>query len=368
MLNQLVFENLKHRPLRTLLSAAAIAIEVAMILTLVGLSDGTLDESKRMRRGIGADIVVRPGSTSVMSFSGVTLPEKLVEYFQQQPDVEIATGSAAHGIPGGLMESASGVDLAKFSTMSDGLRFLSGGPFQAPKDIIVDERYARTKQLGVGSTLKLWDKNWNVCGVVEPGKLSRVFLPLPVVQELASAPGKLSQIYIKLKDPSRTDAVVKALKDNPQLGSYQVLSIDELASLFSIDGFPALRQFISVVIGLGVVVGFLVVLLSMYTAVLERTREIGILKSLGASPAYIMGILMRETLILSITGAVAGIVLSLVTQWTMNTFGGSALVQKMVPHWWPYTTLLAIAGALLGTLYPAMKAVRHDALEALSYD
>jgi len=43
-------------------------------------------------------------------------------------------------------------------------------------------------------------------------------------------------------------------------------------------------------------------------------------------------------------------------------------VQKMVPHWWPYTTLLAIAGALLGTLYPAMKAVRHDALEALSYD
>jgi len=110
LLNQLVVENLKHRPVRTLLSVAAIAIEVAMILTIVGLSNGMIGEAQRRQRGIGADIAVKPGSTSVMSFGGVTLPDKLIEYFEKQPYVEMATGSATHPISG-LFESASGIDL-----------------------------------------------------------------------------------------------------------------------------------------------------------------------------------------------------------------------------------------------------------------
>jgi putative ABC transport system permease protein len=367
LLNKLVVENLKHRPVRTLLSVAAVAIEVAMILTIVGLSHGMIEEAQRRQRGIGADLVIKPGSTSVMSFGGVTLPEKLLEYFEKLPEVAMATGSATHGISG-LFESASGIDLAKFSRLSGGLKFTEGGPFKDPDDIIVDERYARTKNLEVGSTLKLWERDWKVSGIYEPGKLSRVMLPLPVVQDLAAAPGKLSQIFVKLKDPAQADAMVKTLRANEQLGSYQIYSIEELVSLFSIDNAPGLKPFISVVVGLAVVVGFLVVLLSMYTAVLERTREIGILKSLGAEPAYILGLLLREAAVLAAVGAVAGILLSFVTQWSLNTFGSSALVCKMVPEWWPITSAIAMAGALAGTVYPAMKAVRHDALEALSYD
>lgn len=367
MVNQLVVENLKHRPVRTLLSVAAVAIEVAMILTIVGLSYGMIEESQRRQRGIGADIVIKPGSTSVMSFGGVTLPEKLTEYFEKQPHVVMATGSATHGIKG-LFESASGIDYEKFSKMSGGLKFLSGGPFKEPNDIIVDERYAESKKLSLGSTLQLWDKDWRVCGIVEPGKLSRVLLPLPVVQDLAAAPGKLSQIFIKLDDPKLADDVVKQIKANEKLSSYQAFSIDELVSLFSIDNAPGLKEFIYVIIGLGVVVGFLVVLLSMYTAVLERTREIGILKSLGATPGFILGMLLRETAVLAAIGAAAGILLSFLIQWAMNTFGSAALVQKMVPAWWPITAAIAMVGALLGTIYPALKAVRHDALEALSYD
>ena len=338
-----------------------------MILTLVGLSHGMIDEAQRRQRGIGADIAIKPGSTSVMSFGGVTLPDKLVDYFRKQPYVAMATGSATHSISG-LFESASGVNLDELSAMSGGMQFIEGGPFKEPSDIIVDERYARMKDLKLGGTLRLWDRDWKVCGIVEPGKLARVLLPLAVVQELAAAPGKLSQIFIKLKDPSKTEEIAKALKADQQLSSFQIYSIEELVSLFSIDNAPGLKPFISVVIGLGVVVGFLVVLLSMYTAVLERTREIGILKALGAAPAYILGMLLRETAILAAVGAVAGILLSFATQWAMNTFGSPALVQKMVPEWWPYTTAIAMGGALAGTIYPAMKAVKHDALEALSYD
>lgn len=338
-----------------------------MILTLVGLSEGMIDESKRRQRGIGADIVIKPGSTSVISFGGITLPEKLVDYFEKQPHVIMATGSASHGIKG-LFESASGVDLEKFSRMSGGLKYIDGGPFKQPNDIIVDERYAEVNKLKVGSILKIWDKDWRVCGIVEPGKLARVLLPLPVVQELAAAPGKLSQIFIKLDDPKLADEMVKQIKANEQLSSYQAFSIDELISLFAVNRVPGLSEFIYVVIGLGVVVGFLVVGLSMYTAVLERTREIGVLKALGATPGFILSLLLRETVVLALIGSIAGILFSLVTQAVMQMFGSAAFVQKTVPLWWPITAAIALVGALLGTIYPALKAVRHDALEALSYD
>src|SRR6202041_1490051 len=109
-------------------------------------------------------------------------------------------------------------------------------------------------------------------------------------------------------DPKNMEAVIASLKD--KLMDYKVFSLDEFVSLISVDSIPILKRFTRVVIGLAVVVGFLVVFLSMYTAVLERTREIGILKALGASPGYILGILLRETILLAIAGSVAGILMS----------------------------------------------------------
>ncbi len=91
-------------------------------------------------------------------------------------------------------------------------------------------------------------------------------------------------------------------------------------SLVSVDSIPLLKNFTHVVIGLAVIVGFLVVFLSMYTAVLERTREIGILKALGASPGYILGMLLRETTLLAVAGSIAGILMSYGTRWLMHVF------------------------------------------------
>lgn len=366
MINKLVFENLKHRPVRTLLSICAIAIEVTMILTLVGVSRGVIEESQRRARGVGADVWVRPPGSSLMSFNSVSMPEKLVEFFEKQPHVVLATGSANYGA--GVLESVAGVDFERFAQLSGGLRFVSGGPITGPAQILVDERYAQQKNLEAGGTINIWNRDWRVAGIYESGKLSRMMLPLETVQELSGATGKLSQIFLKVDSPANVNGVVAALKANPQLSGYPIYSVEEWMSLFSVDNAPGLRPFIGVVITLGVIVGFLVVFLSMYTAVLERTREIGILKALGASPGYILGILLRETAILAVIGAVVGIFVTYGTRYIVNTYTGPAFNQIIVKDWWPYTTAIALAGALLGTLYPGLKAVRQDALEALSYE
>ena len=145
--------------------------------------------------------------------------------------------------------------------------------------------------------------------------------------------------------------------------------MEDYTSLFSPGNVPMLTQFIGIVIGLGVVVGFLVVFLSMYTAVLERTREIGVLKALGASPVFILNILLRETVLLALAGSLLGILLSYGTRIAVGACsaqladsshryrsGGRSRRGSL----WP--------GAILGALYPGLKAARQDAIEALAYE
>jgi putative ABC transport system permease protein len=191
-------------------------------------------------------------------------------------------------------------------------------------------------------------------------------VPLDTLQDLTANIGKITMIYVKLDDSSRTNEVIATLRN--KLKDYQIYSMEEYTSLFSVANVPMLKQFIWVVIGLGVLVGFLVVFLSTYTAVLERTREIGVLKALGASPGYVLNILLRETTMLALAGSVLGILLSYVTRFAISSLVPGTLIQAIVPNWWPIAAGIALLGALLGAIYPGLKAARQDAVEALSYE
>jgi putative ABC transport system permease protein len=361
LVNRLVYENLKHRPVRTLLSAVMIGVQVTMILTLVGLSSGVLGDIAQRSRGTGADIVIYPPGSSVLAFSG-NMDERILKRVREVPHVALATGAFHQGV--GNFEAIDGINLADFNNMSGGFQYDAGGPFTKGGELIVDRYYADQKHLKVGQTLNL-GLPWRVVGIVQPGKLSRMFADLHYMQETYSAEGKVTTIYIKLDNPVNTDEVKDALEK--LLPGYKIYSLQELVSLISVDSIPILKTFTKVVIGLGVLVGFLVVFLSMYTAVLERTREIGILKALGASPGYILGILLRETTLLAIVGAIAGIAMSYGAQWLMRVLVPTMPVD-IVQEWWPRAAGLALAAALVGAIYPGLKAARQDAIEALSYD
>jgi len=364
LINKLVIENLKHRPVRTALSVLAVGLEVTMILSLVGLCEGMLQDSARRARGVGADVWIRPGGSSVISFSAPSIPQRMTEFLGRQAHVQVVTGNLVHPIGG--VDTVTGIDLAAFTRMNGGFRYLSGGPFERPEDILVDEYYARQRKLAAGSTLRILNRDWRVCGVVEPGKLARLIVPLDRLQELTANSGKLSQIFVKLDRPENLPPVIASLK--AQLPNYQIYSIEEFTSLFTVENVPGLQAFINIVIGLAVVVGFLVVFLSMYTAVLERTREIGILKALGASAGYVLRIIVRETALLAVTGSLLGVGLSYVTRWLIMVLVPASLSQVIVPGWWPIAAGIALGGALLGSAYPGWRAARQDPIEALAYE
>ena len=364
MINKLVVENLKHRPLRTLLSIVAISIQVTMVLTLVGLSAGMLDEQARRARGVGADIIIRSPSSSVINTS-LNMPAGIVGLVKSQPHVAAATGVLTQATD--LLNYTTGMDLEQFDKLNGGFRFVAGGPFQGPDDVLVDSYYAAQHKYHVGETVTgIVNRSWRLAGIYEPGMLARLVVPLKTLQNITANTGKVSMIYVKLDDSARTDEVIAELEQ--KLSTYQIRSMQEYTALFSVNSVPMLKEFIYVVIALGVLVGFLVVFLSMYTAVLERTREIGVLKALGASPGYVLNILLRETALLAVAGSILGILLSYATRYAINDVIHGSLIQAIVYIWWLIAAAIALVGALLGAIYPGLKAARQDAIEALSYD
>jgi putative ABC transport system permease protein len=361
---KLILENMRHRPLRTLLSVLLIAIPVTLILTLVGLGQGMVEESAQRTRGIGADIMMRAPNTSLLSFSAASMDQRLVNKLRLEPHVTVATGVIIQTVSG--ITNVFGVDLAEFNRMSGGFYYLEGGPFRGPQDILVDSFYAGQKKIHAGDTINVLNHNWRVAGIYRSGKLARMVLPIATVQDLTGNTGKVSIIYLKVDRPGNIDGVIRSLQQ--QLPGYPVQSMAEYLSLLSVDRVPGLRSLINVMVGIGVVIGFAVVCLSMYMAVLQRTREIGILKSLGASWAYVLELIVAEALVMGFFGTVIGILLSFVARWVILTLVPASLQQAIVPDWWPIAGLIALAASLLGALYPGLHAARQDPIEALAYE
>lgn len=351
--------------MRSLLSFLLIGVPVTLILTLVGMTQGMIQDFQERQRGSGADIVMRgTNAAAALSFSGATLSERFVDFLRKQPHIRVAVGVLSHTIQ--LPLTMTGIDLDRFTAMSGGFRYLEGGPFQQADDMIIDRYYSEERHLHAGGTVMLLNHTWNICGVIEGGKLSHVFVQLKVLQDRDSSTGKLSQIFLKLDDPSNTAAVIEALKQ--KLPEYPIYSMEELTSMVSINSIGGLKEFTWVVVGIGVVIGFAVVCLSMYMAVLQRTREIGILKSLGGSNGFILGIVVSEALLLAVGGTALGIVMSFGAKWLIQTFVPASIQMAIVPEWWAAALGITLASATLGALYPGLHAAHHDPIEALAYE
>jgi putative ABC transport system permease protein len=368
MMNKMVFANLVHRPIRSLISIVAIALEVTLILLVVGLCFGIMNDSKNRTAGIGADVIVQPpGSSFLAGISGAPVSEKIADILRPMPHVKVVSPVVWIISTSGGLELIDGINLASFEALGGPFQYLQGGPFQGPDDVLVDDYIARQKHVKVGDTMELLNHDFRVAGIVENGRGARKFLPIETLQDLMGAKGKASVFYVKLDDPANADAVVNAVKNQPGMERYSVLSTPDYLSMMTPSHLPGFRPFIGVVIGVSLIIGFLVIFQSMYTAVMERTREIGILKSIGASKFYIVSVILRETLLLALAGIAVGIAVSLAARvgiqhrWPLVHIDQSSV-------WMLRATIIALVGATCGAIYPAFKAAGKDPIEALAYE
>jgi len=364
----MIVGNLAHRPIRSMISIVAVALEVTLILLIVGLLLGLLNDSRTRTAGIGADVIVLPpGSSFISGLTSAPMPLKIKDVLAKLPHVRSVAPVVTQISSAGALEIIAGIDLPSYESMSSGFRYLSGGPFEGPNDAIVDDLFAQSKHAKVGDPIEILNNRFRICGIVEHGKGARKFIPITTLQELIGAPNKANVFYLKLDNPANADEVVKEIKSVPGMERYMPNSMANYLANMTAGNYPGLNTVIDVVVWISVVIGFIVIFQAMYTAVMERTREIGILKSIGASKWYIVNVVLRETVLLGVIGIVAGVIISLVTR-RIIMFEKPVLRLFWSNAWVLRATLIAMAGALAGALYPAYKAAQKDPIDALAYE
>lgn len=365
-MDSLVTANVRQRPVRALVSAAGVALGVCLVMLFTGLARGMSNDLQRRSSNLRAEIIfTRPGGAEMMSTT-MNLPVQYVEELLKVEGVETAVPAGRYISQGGRgfgFEQIEGVDWGPYSSMN-GMRLKEGRPPEAVNEVVVDETKARNNDLAVGSRLDLFgNQPYTVTGIYTPESGPRVKMSLAAMQDALESPGKASWVYVKTREGA--DPVEVARRIDEQLPGNKIQLTREIITNIE-KRIPYLGVFLRTLVGLSAVVSSLVVMLAMYTTITERTREIGILKALGASRSYIVGEIVKEALVISVFGVAVGFAVSFLSGYLIHRAYG-----LMFEYSWAWALTAAVIGLLggaLGALYPAVRAANLDPVSALAYE
>jgi putative ABC transport system permease protein len=367
-MNNLVASNLTHHPGRTLASVIGVAVGVILVILTVGLVRGKLRDKGQRDANIGVEIMLFKGGKGIsLTSADMTIPESDVEAVRAVPGVAAATPVGQNiemGGSGGLgIRQVDGVDFQSFAAASN-LRITEGQPLPQSGDVaIIDFREAANHRIKVGDKIRALGRDLTVVGIYEPEAGARSKVPLATMQDLLGAPGKCSMIFVKCQNAVEQEAVAARILE--KFPDYSFILTRNLPELFA-NGIAPLNVFLNVVKGLATVISLLIILLTMYTTVAERTRQIGVMKSLGASKFWIAWVFEKEALLISLLGVVAGLAIAVLARYAL--VNGLGLTIDLEAESILYSSVAGLGAGLLGALYPAMRAASQDPVEALSYE
>jgi putative ABC transport system permease protein len=366
-MESLVTANIKSRPTRTFISILAVALGVILMLIIGGITSGTLNDYLGRTMGVGMDFILQPNGSSVFyAFSNATLPIKLMGKIQEVPGVVAVTPVLAKIITSttdfGLV---FGIDLESYQLFPGRLQIVEGKENLQNDDMIVDELYAKARKLSPGSKITILNHEFTVSGICRPGAVVRMFVSVKTLQAMNGTPNDVSTMFIKAAPNANVQNVFQELKQRyPTLA---LVRASETNLLLADTQLPGLREFRFTIIFISMLLSFMVILLAMYTTIFERTREIGILKSLGASRGFIVAMILKESAMICGLGVLFGIGVSAVIRRAIIA-AFPTLQVAMSPADLVYGCLLGLLGGTLGALYPAYKAAKMDPVKALSYE
>jgi putative ABC transport system permease protein len=365
-MDSLVLSNIRQRPARTLISVAGVALGVILVVLNTGLVRGMLNDRMRREQGVGAEIQFwRGGGGSLSASNAMPLDTRYADRLKRIPGVRqvspighyVQSGNSGIGI-----ELIDGIEFDTYSEISK-LKIVQGRPFQSDDEVIIDEFKANHGKYHVGSDIPVFGKVLKVAGIYSPSVGSRIKMSLGALQRNLSLENKCLFILVKVDERTAPEEVIARI--NAELPNNQPVLTSDVGLNFG-SQIPGIQGFIRAVMGLSIVVSSLVILLAMYTTITERTREIGILKSLGASKSYIVGVIEKEAIAISLIGVGAGLVAALLAAFVIERL--TTLQLEFHWTWILRAASIGLAAGAIGALYPAVRAANQDAVKALSYE
>jgi putative ABC transport system permease protein len=366
LMDSLVFSNIAHRPARTGVSILGTAVGVLLIIFTVGLAHGVLRERGKRESNIGAEIMIRAsGSLGVGGGTPFKLQASHATEIATIPGVRAATpiGQTLDRSDSGFgSRLIDGIEYDEYANLA-GITIREGRKLMSGDEAIVDPEWKERRKAKVGDTVPLFQRPFTIVGVYEPPGGGRIKIPLATMQEQEGASGRATAIFVSCVEPSKQNEVAARIQE--RFPDDQLIFTRDLPELYA-SGVPALNVFIKVVVAVASAISMLVILLAMYTTVTERTRQIGILKSLGMSKPAIAWVIEQEAILVSLMGVILGVLLTLGAQFVVMRVTSLTIVIE--PRWVIVALAVGLVGGTIGALYPALRAARQDAVEALSYE
>ncbi len=360
---ELVFASLRVRPFRTLVSVVGVALGVVLVILFTGLARGMINDMAKRAANWKAEIVfTRPGgmdATSSNAAVNVAYAARLREIEGVESTVPVIRYVSPDMKGKWGIRQVEGVDWEPFAAMN-GMQLVAGRAATANNEVIIDERELDDEHLKLGDNYELFGGNmYKIVGVFSPPSGSRTKMSLAALQDVLQT-DKCTYILVKLKDGEDPDKV--AARINEALPGNKINLTRELV-IDATERIPGLNTFLRVLVALAAFVSTIFVLLSMYTTITERRKEIGILKSLGASTTYIISSIEGEAFFIGVLGVIAGFVFALAAGSFINREFDLAFEFSI--GWGLTAIAIAIGGSLFGALYPAWRASGIDPVEVM---
>jgi len=361
---ELVFANLQTRPFRTLISILGVSLGVVLVVMFTGLADGMAEDMSKRASNWKAEIVfTRPGAmgltTSNASVS-TKYAEKLRDIEGVKATIPVIRQFTQNAKERWGIQQLDGVDWKPFAEMN-GIKVIRGRPFETKTEVVVDERHMRDKDYSLNDTIEVFGRNFKIVGVFSPPSGARIKMSLRAMQEVLQVPNKCTFILVKIKDSEDVQTVATRINKNLP-GNTVNLTEDIITD--AQDRIPGMKTFLRVLVGLGAFVSIIFVMLSMYTTIIERRKEIGILKSMGASKSFVIKVIEGEALLIGALGVIFGLAVSFGVSFLLGRI--FELVFKFSTGWIITAFAIAVGGSLIGALYPAWRASDIDPVLVLT--
>ncbi len=398
--------NLLHHKLRSALSAVGIGIGICMLVTLSGLSRGSLYEIADRWEAVDAELFAYPEiwGGHITSLSGVGLPDSYGRRLR-----EIHPELLQRAVPVFLWhvqlmdqgQTVAGVDPGDWPVLTGGRPLVEGRLFDpagafagwleeqllteahedepeplviTPADladpdhngmeIVIDSRLAGAEGLVVGQTVEMAHHSFRIVGIVPAGGIARIYMPRRTAQFLFGSGDitKSTLLFLKLRPGVDPAAAARQLHSV----GLEVVQLRQFRGMLE-NQFGIMFTYVDAVNAFTLVIAFLFIMITLYTLVLQRRRDIAILKSSGASDGFIIRQVLAESMLLTGVGTGVGIGLSFLAGWLVMMLRPLLTVQITWP-WIVLSALVAVVGAFVSAAYPAWQATRVDMVEALAWE
>lgn len=358
-------QNLWRRKGRTLLTLSAIGLTVGAVMVLNSLMDGTGD----MMNSISgeAEIVVRETDIADTSLSAVD--ERVGDQIAAMPGVTSVSGMVFTAVIAEDLGMFLVQGLAPREAAIQRFNVVEGERLVSNRQIMLGRTVAEAQNLGVGDTINLGDMRFRVVGIYESStgwEEMGGIISLRDAQNFIGRPRKVTLFLVDVDDPNQAGEMTQFINDRfPE--AHAALSGEFVEQLPDMQGGNAM---VGGIAAIAILIGGMGMMNTMLMSVLERTREIGVLRSLGWRRRAILSLIVRESLALGILGAAVGILVAfgLAAAFSSIRFYGEVLQFAWTMDIFVQSILVALALGLLGGIYPAFRATRLQPVEALRYE